>query len=104
LLSQKKPSEADALLEGVVGSTKQTGRVRDQITALILRTLAQAHLGNPQKARSFLVQALQMAAPEGYLRAFLDEWTPPDEAHPLRALLEETRSAAPEFIAKLLYT
>ena len=66
----------------------------EQSAALHLR--AAHRLGSEEKALEYLEQALHLAAPEDYVRAFLDE----DSA--LAQLLPHARHVAPEFVDELL--
>jgi LuxR family maltose regulon positive regulatory protein len=75
---------------------KKAGRYRQLITIHILQALTEHKLGNRATALTYLEQALRLAAPEGYVRAFLDE----DLA--LAQLLPHARHVAPEFVDELL--
>lgn len=71
---------------------------RRQITASILQALAFNTAGERPAALEHLASAIQLAAPEGYVRAFLDE----DAT--LFTLLPYLRSGAPAFVDSLLNT
>jgi LuxR family maltose regulon positive regulatory protein len=65
---------------------------------LVLRALALDAQGDRMSAVSTLEQALVLAAPEGYVRLFVDEGLP------MRALLcqAQARSSVPGYVATLL--
>jgi LuxR family maltose regulon positive regulatory protein len=69
---------------------------RWQISIHILQALAAERSGNRQIALHLLERAVQAAAPQGYVRSFLQEG-----AEPL-ALLADTRALAPEFVDRIL--
>jgi LuxR family maltose regulon positive regulatory protein len=63
-------------LEALLAPAEAAGRINSVIEALVLRALAlQAH-GNPTAALTALDRALGLAAPEGYVRMFVDEGAP----------------------------
>jgi len=96
LLAQKRPAEARTLLANLEDYARSGGLVRSLITVCILQALAQLAQGEKEQALARLEEAVRLAAPEGYRRAFLDEG--PD----LLAILPEVRRVAPEFIDSLL--
>ncbi len=96
LLAQGRPEEARALLAQREGLAKKDRRHRQLITIHIQQALAEHKLGSETKALAYLERALCLAAPEGYIRAFLDE----DPA--LAQLLPHARHVAPEFVDKML--
>jgi LuxR family transcriptional regulator, maltose regulon positive regulatory protein len=73
LIARGKLDEAGALLERLLASARQGGRCTAEITTCILLAKMKQQAGEAGEARRWIVQALQMAAPAGYLRAFLDE-------------------------------
>jgi LuxR family maltose regulon positive regulatory protein len=79
----------------VMQKLKQTRRV---LKVLLLQAIASHAKGDTEDALDALRQALSLAAPQGYVRAFLDE------GEPLARLLHEalSRDIAPEYVAKLL--
>ncbi|MBN1875074.1 MAG: hypothetical protein JXA33_12650 [Anaerolineae bacterium] len=96
LLAQNHPQEAQAILANLERSARRDGRQRDLITIHILQSLAERQLGHKSGALDYLGQALRLAMPEDYVRAFLDE-------DPVVAeLLVEAKHIAPRFVDKLL--
>lgn len=96
LLAQKRTDEARALLTQLERSARTSGRVRSLITICILKALAQIESGQKEQALASLDEAVRLAAPEGYGRAFLDQ------GQAVLALLPGVRYAAPEFVDSLL--
>lgn len=96
LLAQKRPRDAQLVLARLQDSMRAGGRLARLITVRLLQALAEMALGQPEQARGLLTEALQLAAPEGYARRFLDE------GPALAALLPAVRSAAPAFVDQLL--
>jgi LuxR family maltose regulon positive regulatory protein len=71
-------SEADdavTLLDRLHGSARAGGRLNSVIEVLALRALAQQAQHQPDAVHT-LERALQLAAPEGYIRVFLEEGAP----------------------------
>ena len=75
---------------------QERGLIRWLITIHILQALAAEWQGDQPGARECLARALELAAPENYARAFLDE----DEQ--LLGLLPSVRHVAPSFVDKVL--
>ena len=75
LLAQQRPAEALSLLEPLRGRTEQQERWSHVIEIKILQALAHAQRHEAQKALTVLAQAVHLAEPEGYIRAFVDEGT-----------------------------
>jgi LuxR family transcriptional regulator, maltose regulon positive regulatory protein len=98
LLAQKNLEEACALLTQLEHSAREDQRYRQLITFYIQHALAEHLLGHGVKAVSYLEQALRLAAPEGYSRAFIDE------GRLVADLLPKARSIAPAFVDSLLET
>jgi LuxR family maltose regulon positive regulatory protein len=73
LHAQGSPHEALRLLERPHEAAKANGRTRDLIEILSLRALAQWASNEKERAVGTLAEALVLAAPEGYVRTFLDE-------------------------------
>ncbi len=95
-LLQGRIAEAQSRLVELAAFMKEHGIGRWLLTTRILQALAAERSGDRAGARGLLTEAVQIAAPEGYIRAFLDE----DPR--LIALLPEVRAAAPEFVDQLL--
>jgi LuxR family maltose regulon positive regulatory protein len=96
LLAQNCPQEALTILTNLERSARHDDRQRDLITVHILQSLAERQLGHTASALDYLEQALRLAAPEDYVRAFLDE----DPA--VAELLAEAKHIAPRFVDELL--
>ena len=65
--------EAGALLERLLASARQGGRCTTEINTCILLARLKQQAGQPAEAQRWIVQALRLAAPQDYLRTFLDE-------------------------------
>jgi len=81
-LAEKRTAKALTLLEGMLPGSRQNGRVRNVIEILILQALCLQQLNRPDSAQDCLRQAIELAAPEGFLRMFIQE------GEALRALVE----------------
>lgn len=95
LLAQGQPQTALDLLRQIELSAQRQGRYGSLITIYLLQALAHQSL-REAAALDCLEQALSLAAPEGYRRAFLDE------GEALAALLPARRHVAPAFVASLM--
>jgi LuxR family maltose regulon positive regulatory protein len=96
LLAQHRPADAQTLLAHLEDYARSSGLVLSLITVCILQAAARRALGQKDQALACLEEAVRLAAPEGYRRAFLDEG--PD----VLALLPGVRRVAPEFVDDLL--
>ena len=96
LLVRRRLPEARQWLARLEVFCREHGLFRWLITTLILQAIAVDRLGDRQSACDLLASALRMAAPEGYVRAFLDE-----EAR-VRTLLRDLREVAPAFVDQVL--
>jgi LuxR family maltose regulon positive regulatory protein len=96
LLALGRAREAQTLLARLERAAREDGRHRHLLTIHIQQALAAHRLGSEAKALAYLEQALRLAAPEDYVRAFLEE----DAA--LAQLLPHARHVAPEFLDELL--
>jgi LuxR family transcriptional regulator, maltose regulon positive regulatory protein len=76
LHAQGSPREALRLLEGPHEAAEANGRTRDLIEILSLRALALWASNEKERAVGTLAEALVLAAPEGYVRTFVDEGAP----------------------------
>ncbi len=96
LLAEGEIRRAHAILETVIAEAQAAGRMRRVIEAQILAALAFHREGCMAEATRALRQAITAAAPERWLRLFLDEgdW--------LAAWLPHVRDAAPAFVDELL--
>lgn len=67
------PQDALKRLAAELSAVQGTGRTRRQIKLLILEAIAHKRLGDTNIAHRSLRKALQLAAPGGFVRIFLDE-------------------------------
>jgi LuxR family maltose regulon positive regulatory protein len=96
LLHQDQVREAQTWLDRLEGFARERGLIRWLITIHILQALAAKKTREHQAARDYLAQAVQLAAPEDYFRAFLDEETQ------VLALVRDIAHVAPQFVQQLL--
>ena len=73
LIALGRPAEATDLLERLRSAAEAGGRLGCAIEMLALQALALHAIGQVAAARAALARALRLAAPEGYVRVFLDE-------------------------------
>jgi LuxR family maltose regulon positive regulatory protein len=107
LVAENHPVRALELLERLRALAVAQGRTGSLIPLQVLTALAHAASGHEQTALTALADALALAAPEGYVRVFLDE------GEPLAVLVRElltrrrstrltdTRAVPREFLARL---
>ena len=96
LLAQERVEEANKLLGRLAQFTEKQGLNRWLLSTLILQALAAVKLGEQAAAEELLAQAVKLAAPEDYYRAFLDEGAV------VIGLLPAVRPHAPYFVDRLL--
>ena len=97
-LVNKEYEPALELLTLLYEKANSSGRIRTCIEAAILLSLVGLAQKKPTTAQEWLVKALTLAAPEGFLRLFLDEG-------PIIAdQLPKIRHRAPGFVDQLLET
>ncbi len=86
------------LLDRLLRDAEAKARLDSTLKILVLRALVLEAQGNRTGALSTLERALGLAAPEGYMRLFVDE------GMPMLALLHcaRERSIVPEYVATLL--
>ena len=84
------------ILDALLKRGQAQGRVRTVMEVMILMALFRRAENDLPSAVDWLSQALRLAAPEGFIRIFLDEW----EA--LLDLLPKARQAAPELVDAIL--
>jgi LuxR family maltose regulon positive regulatory protein len=84
------------LLERLLLDAETKARMDSVLEILMLRALALEAQGNRTSALSTLERALLLAAPEGYIRLFIDE------GKPMLALLRQARSSVPGYVATIL--
>jgi LuxR family maltose regulon positive regulatory protein len=85
LLAQQRPHHALQLLRRWRALAAAQGRVGSLISLRVLQVRAHAACDDHRATRCALIDALELAAPEGYLRVFVDEGEP--LAGPLRELV-----------------
>jgi LuxR family maltose regulon positive regulatory protein len=87
------------LLDRLLVAAEAGGRVGSVIAILIVRALALQAQNNLSGALVALARALVLAAPEGYIRSFVDAGAP------MLALLREaySRSIVPDYVEQLLH-
>jgi len=86
------------LLDRLLVAAEAGARAESIIEILLVRALAMQALGNQSGALVSLARALLLAAPEGYIRIFVDEGAPMLEL--LRAA--HARGIAPAYVEQLL--
>jgi LuxR family transcriptional regulator, maltose regulon positive regulatory protein len=76
LLAQQAPEQALGLLQRLHTLAAAQGRTGSVIEARALQALARSTGGDQAGALAALAEALDLGAPEGYLRVFVDEGSP----------------------------
>jgi LuxR family maltose regulon positive regulatory protein len=97
LLYQGQALEVQTWLDRLEHFAQERGLIRWLITIHILQALAAEKARDRRTAHDYLAQAVQIAAPEDYFRAFLDEDSQ------VLALLPHVRHVAPQFVHQLLH-
>ncbi len=85
LLAERKLEDGRTLLGSLLQAAQQAGRYTTELQCCILLALLEQQASRKDEARRWTARALQMAAPQDYLRMFLDEGAE------VRALLAEFR-------------
>jgi LuxR family maltose regulon positive regulatory protein len=93
LLARQAPEQALGLLERLHASAAAQGRTGSVIEVRTLQGLALSASGDQAGALAALAEAIALAAPESYLRVFVDEGPP--MAALLRQLLADRRQDRP---------
>lgn len=96
LLAQHNLPQAQRCLSRLETFTREHGLIRGLLSTLILSALAAARSGDPETAREAICRATELAVPESYYRAFLDEH------EQVLALLAGARRVAPGFVDQVL--
>ncbi len=96
LLAQHRLLEAETLLDVIENNARVGGRYARLIPIHILQARTQDEMGDREAALQYLSAAINLAAPESYLRYFLDE------NDLLLELLPQTRALAPAFVDSLM--
>ncbi|MGC9349485.1 MAG: LuxR C-terminal-related transcriptional regulator [Anaerolineae bacterium] len=95
LLAQRRISEARRWLARLTEFTQAHGLYRWLLSVYILQAWTSDWSGDRDAARDLLGRALQTAAPEGYVRAFLHEGSR------VIKLLPDLRAVAPAFVDRI---
>ncbi|MGE5599472.1 MAG: LuxR C-terminal-related transcriptional regulator [Bacteroidota bacterium] len=95
LLDLGRPEQASDLAARMAAQTEAGGRTSRLIPLLVLEALALAARGRREEAVAALGRAVALAAPEGYVRAFLDQ------GPAVAPLLPMVRDTAPAFVDRL---
>ena len=96
LLAQERIQDARTLLNTMETNARQGNRLRKLITINLLHAVADNLERTEQQALTRLVSAVNLAAPQDYRRAFLDE------GPAILSLLPNVRHLAPQFVGQLL--
>jgi len=96
LLAQSWYEDAQTLLTSMEHSAKSEGRNRKLITIYLLQARLQLSLGDTPKSLELVKKALNLAAPQDYRRAILDE------GEMIIKLLPPVREIAPQFVDDVL--
>ncbi len=96
LLAQGRLEDAETLLATMERSARGAGRLRKLITIHLQQALLEQMRNRQAEAISRVASAVRLAAPEGYVRACLDE------GPGIARLLPDVRPAAPGFVDRLL--
>ncbi|MEO5760282.1 MAG: LuxR C-terminal-related transcriptional regulator, partial [Mesorhizobium sp.] len=76
LTAEKSHAEATRVFDALLERTRSGGRIRRHILALILRAKASSAGHETREADRFLLDALRLAQPSGFIRSFVDEGRP----------------------------
>ena len=95
LLARKQVADARRWLARLERFTRDHRLYRWLLSVYLLQALAADELGNRELARDRILSAIEIAAPQDYVRALLDE------DRRLLRLLPEVRHAAPAFVDRL---
>lgn len=96
LLAAGAWNDIPALLEPILEQAQRSGEHQTAIETMLLLARCRHARRETQPAQECMLQALRLAAPEGYVRLFLDEGSPMQE------LLRLVRPQAPEWADGLL--
>ncbi len=95
LIAQERFTEAADKLTVEESTARKDGRYEQLITILILSALIKKCCNDENKALEYISEALQIAAPEGYIRSFLDE------SQDVMPLVRKVRYISPDFVDQL---
>lgn len=91
-----RPDAALDIVRPIAVAARPAARTRSVIQALLLQALALEQQQQSAAAAEALREALALAAPEGFMRLFIDE------GDPVANLLPRLRSSAPAFVDRVL--
>ena len=97
-IAQNKPEQALQVLEGLIASAEEAGRIGRVIEMCILQSIAHRARRDYFEGVKALEAALSLAESEGYVRLFVDEGPPMEEL--LRKAARQ--GIASEYVKKLL--
>ncbi len=92
--------EALHVLDRLLADAEAKARMRSALEILIVQALAVSALGDRARALTTLERALTLAAPEGYIRLFVDEGEPVQVL--LRQILPRVHGSVQGYVAALL--
>jgi len=96
LLKTGESKEIPSVLEPLIKQKQAQGQVRSAIESMMLMALYHRAEKDIPSAVDWLSQALELAAPEGFIRIFLDK------KESLLDLLQKTRQTAPELVDAIM--
>jgi LuxR family maltose regulon positive regulatory protein len=96
LLAQHRWGESQTLLNSMETSAHDGQRLRKLITIYLLQACTESGMGNESALMNRLESAVKIAAPQDYLRAFLDE------GQAILKYLPDVHHTAPKFVDELL--
>lgn len=73
LTAEKSHADAAGVFDALAERTKNSGRMRRHILALILRAKVASAGHDQREADRYLLDALRLAQPSGFIRSFIDE-------------------------------
>ncbi len=97
LISQRRLADARHWLTRLADFTREHDLVRWQISAWLLQAIVADRLGDRRSALDLIGGAIQLAGPQAYVRAFLQE------GPRVLSLLPELRTIDPGFVDRILH-
>ncbi|WP_245482606.1 LuxR C-terminal-related transcriptional regulator [Mesorhizobium sp. M7A.F.Ca.ET.027.03.2.1] len=103
LTAEKSYAAAARIFDELLVRTKSSGRMRRHILALILRAKAVSATHDQRVADRYLLEALRLAQPSGFIRSFVDEGRPVVEGlRRLRAAQAKTDPALSAYATRII--
>ncbi|RUZ85941.1 LuxR C-terminal-related transcriptional regulator, partial [Mesorhizobium sp. M7A.F.Ca.US.006.01.2.1] len=103
LTAEKSYAAAARIFDELLVRTKSSGRMRRHILALILRAKAVSATHDQRVADRYLLEALRLAQPSGFIRSFVDEGRPViDGLMRLRAAQAKTDPALSAYATRII--